>query len=130
MTYNQLYYRLCLLNTARTLPGLGARALVEIIALRAASAPAVADFEATRQSIAADTTADPDTRDRAIAVAAEAECTAPWRGLSPEAFAQLAEAAVAADGQALILPGIESPVSAADWLEAAYACLTQEGGAA
>lgn len=129
MTYNRLYYRLYLLNTARSLPGLGARALVEIIAIKAAAAPAVADFETTRQSITADTD-DPEARVRAITMAAEAECAAPSRGLSHEAFGQLAEAVVAADPQVLKLPGIDSPVTAADWLEEAYACLTEEGGAA
>lgn len=125
MTYNQLYYRLNLLDTARRLPGLGARALVEIIAIRAASAPAVADFETTRQSVAADTD-DPSARESVIAEAAAAECKAPDRRLSSEAFAQLAEAVVAAPSDALRLPGYPGPVPAADWLETAYNVLTQQ----
>lgn len=95
MTYNDTYFRMFLLSEARRL-ALRGKALAEILAARAAYIPAIDEFEKKRASITADTEADQDARDKAVADAAAEQSPAPDRRISLEAFEQIADAALAA----------------------------------
>ncbi len=120
MTYNDTYFRMFLLSEARRL-ALRGKALAEILAARAAYIPAIDEFEKKRQSITADTEADQDARDKAVADAAAEQSPAPDRRISLEAFEQIADAALAA-GTPIPLPSGET-LPPDIWLETLFANL-------
>jgi len=109
-----------LLSEARRL-ALRGKALAEILAARAAYIPAIDEFEKKRQSITADTDADQNARDKAVADAAAEQSPAPDRRISVEAFEQIADAALAA-GTPMPTPSGEA-LPPDIWLETLFANL-------
>lgn len=94
MTYNELYIRMRTLDDMRQLR-LPAKATAEVLMARAAIIPHIGELAQKQQSIAEYSSAEDAEKEAAFAELTAQECSAPDRRLSPAAFEQIAEAALA-----------------------------------
>lgn len=115
ITFNAAYLRAMLLEDMRQL-AIPAKALAEILILRAHYGTALRRFAEARDAITADEQADEATKNAAVESKAAEDSGCRDRRLTPDTFAAVVEAAVAA-GE--INSAVASKtVRAAEWLEA------------
>lgn len=124
MKYNDIYLRMAFLNDLRQLR-LDRDALTETVLLRVHYNKGIREFEAQKQDLVADQSADDEVRRQAVRTAADEDCPAVSdRRFTREAFRSIVAAAMDAEGglASFMAPpaaeGEPAPLLPADvWLE-------------
>ena len=123
LTYSDVYKRMALLTIARQFASNG-KTIAEILRLKAAYTPALAEIESKKQVIIVDKEADDEVKNKAFTDAVVEECSAPDRRLSLDAFESIADKALASDEPVDNGYGGKLPPDA--WLEILFATLVEQ----
>ena len=123
LTYSDVYNRMALLTVARGYASNG-KTIAEILRLKAAYTPALAEIESKKQVIIADKEADDEVKNKAFTDAVFEECSAPDRRLTLDAFESIADKVLASDEP--VDNGYGGKLAPDAWLEILFATLVEQ----
>lgn len=123
LTYSDVYMRMMMLSAARQFATNG-KTISEILLLKSAYTPVLAEFENKKQVILADKEADDETKQKTLNDVVSEQCSAPDRRLSLEAFENIADKVLATSEPVVNVNG--DKLAPDFWLEVLYANLVMQ----